>query len=95
MAGAGRGRAGAAWQCGDDLARMPAPPTPEKTKSLHAAARDTERVQTVRTAFRETVHDLDVQRRRWVDASGVHLAMTRRYGRATPGQRVVESVPDT
>jgi transposase len=29
-----------------------------------------------------------------VDESGVTLAMTRRYGRATPGQRVVDHVPD-
>jgi hypothetical protein len=29
-----------------------------------------------------------------VDASGVTLALIRRYGRATPGQRVVEHMPD-
>jgi transposase len=34
-----------------------------------------------------------VQRLKFVDESGVHLAMTRRCGRATPGQRVVDSVP--
>lgn len=48
----------------------------------------------MRTAFRETAHDLDVHRLKFVDESGVNLAMTRRYGRATPGQRVVDSVPD-
>jgi hypothetical protein len=48
----------------------------------------------LRTAFRETVHDLDVHRLKFVDESGVNLAMPRRYGRVTPGQRVVESVPD-
>jgi transposase len=31
---------------------------------------------------------------KFVDESGVNLAMIRRYGRATPGQRVVDSVPD-
>jgi hypothetical protein len=40
------------------------------------------------------VQDLDVGRLKCVDESGVNLAMTRRFGRATPGQRVVESVPD-
>jgi transposase len=65
-----------------------------KKKSLYAAERDTERVQTLRTAFREEVEVLDVQRLKFVDESGATLAMTRRYGRATPGQRVVDSVPD-
>ena len=48
----------------------------------------------MRTAFRETVQNLDVHRLKFVDESGVNLAMTRRFGRATPGQRVVDSVPD-
>ena len=48
----------------------------------------------MRTAFRETVQDLDVGRLKFVDESGVNLAMTRRFGRATPGQRVVDSVPN-
>jgi transposase len=48
----------------------------------------------LRLAFRGTVQDLDVGRLKFVDESGVNLAMTRRFGRATPGQRVVDSVPD-
>ena len=48
----------------------------------------------MRTAFREAVEGLDVRRLKFVDESGATLAMTRRYGRATPGQRVVDSVPD-
>jgi transposase len=48
----------------------------------------------LRTAFRETVQNLDGHRLKFVDESGVNLAMTRRCGRATPGQRVVDSVPD-
>jgi len=73
---------------------MTTPQAAGKKKSLHAAERDTERVQTLRTAFRETVQGLDVHRLKFVDESGVNLAMTRRFGRATPGQRVVDSVPD-
>jgi transposase len=65
-----------------------------KKKALHAAARDTERVQTLRTTFRGTVQDLDVRQLKCVDASGGNLAMTRRFGRATPGQRGVDRVPD-
>lgn len=37
---------------------------------------------------------LDVHRLKFVDESGATLAMIRRYGRATPGQRVVDHVPD-
>jgi transposase len=48
----------------------------------------------LRPACRETVPDLDVPRLKVVDESGGTLAMTRRYGRATPGQWVVDSVPD-
>jgi transposase len=73
---------------------MTAPEAAGKKKSLHASERDTERVQTLRIAFRETVQDLDVGRLKCVDESEGNLAMTRRFGRATPGQRVVESVPD-
>jgi hypothetical protein len=94
MAGADRHRPGAAGQLCDNLSCMTAAPASSKKKSLHAAERDTARVQTLRTAFRETVEPLDVRRLQCVDASGVQLAMTRRDGRATPGQRVVESVPD-
>jgi transposase len=36
---------------------------------------------------------LDVRRLKFVDESGVNLAMTRRYGRAPRGIRVIGSVP--
>lgn len=36
---------------------------------------------------------LDVRRLTCIDASGVNLAMTQRYGRAPPGERVVGRVP--
>ena len=54
----------------------------------------TERVQTLRAAFWETVKILDGHRLKFVDELGATLAMVRRYGRATPGQRVVDHVPD-
>jgi transposase len=73
---------------------LTAPEAPGKKKSLHASERETERVQTLRTTCRATVHPLNVHRLKCVDASGVTLAMIRRYGRATPGQRVVAHVPD-
>jgi DDE superfamily endonuclease len=73
---------------------MTAPQAAGKKKSLHASERDTARVQTLRLAFRGTVQDLDVDRLKFVDEAGVTLAMTRRFGRATPGQRAIESVPN-
>jgi transposase len=94
MAGADRRSPGAAWQCRDAVSCTPTAQSAGKKKSLHAAERDTERVQTRRTACREAGEVLDVQRLKCVDESGATLAMTRRYGRATPGPRVVESVPD-
>jgi transposase len=58
-------------------------------KSLAAA----ERVEANRAAFRERVAPLDRRRFVFTDETGFHLAMTRLYGRAPRGQRVVQSVP--
>ena len=91
--GAARCGAGPAGQRRDDLPGITAPPAAGKKKSLHASERDTERVQTLRRAFRGTVQDLDVNCLKFVDEAGVNLAMPRRFGRATPGQRVIDSVP--
>ena len=94
MARPQRGGPGATRQRGDHLPRLTASAAPAQKKSLHASERDTERVQTLRAAFRETVQALDVHRLKFIDESGATLAMSRRYGRATPGQRVVDHVPD-
>ena len=92
--GAAGCRPRAAGQLRNHLSGMTAPQAAGKKKSLQASERDTERVQTLRLAFRGAVQDLDVSRWNFVDESGVTLAMTRRFGRATPGQRGMESVPD-
>jgi transposase len=62
-------------------------------KSLHASEQDTERVQQARAAYREETAALDPERFKFIDESGVNLAMTRRYGRAPKGERVVGAVP--
>ena len=36
---------------------------------------------------------LDIRRLKCVDEAGVHLAMTRLYGRAPTGERVIGTVP--
>ena len=56
---------------------------PQK-KSLHASEQDTKRVQQARAKYQEAVAPLNPQRMKFIDESGVNLAMTRLYGRA-PG----------
>jgi transposase len=62
-------------------------------KSLHASERDAERVQQARAAYHGEIAALDPQRFKFIDESGVNLAMTRRYGRAPQGERVQGAVP--
>lgn len=90
-----RGRRGdrGAGQRADDVPRAAAPgPTPPK-QSLHASERDTPRLQQARQDYRQKITAFDLRRLTFVDESSVNLAMTRRYGRAPAGQRVMGSVP--
>jgi transposase len=64
-----------------------------KKKSLHASERDTPRVQQARKGYRQRITTLDLRRLKFVDESSVNLAMTRLYGRAPTGERVLGSVP--
>jgi transposase len=64
-----------------------------KKKSLHASERDSARVEQARTNYRAMIGSLEVSRLKFVDECGVNLAMTRRYGRAPKGIRVVGAVP--
>jgi transposase len=64
-----------------------------KKKSLHASERETPRVQERRREFGEWVKGLEFKRLKFIDESGVHLGMTRLYGRGEPGDRVVETKP--
>jgi transposase len=71
----------------------PAPGLTTQKKSLHASERDTPRVQHAREAYRQRITALDLRRLKFVDESGVNLAMTRLYGRAPAGERAIGSVP--
>jgi transposase len=71
----------------------PAPGLTTQKKSLHASERDTPRVQHAREAYRQRITALDLRRLKFVDESGVNLAMTRLYGRAPAGERAMGSVP--
>lgn len=46
-----------------------------------------------REDYRAQAAALPAGRMRFIDESGINLAMTRRYGRAAPGQRVEDAVP--
>jgi transposase len=64
-----------------------------KKKTLHAAECDTPRVQQARLTYGEKLATVDLERVKFVDESGVNLALTRLYGRAPAGTRAVGSVP--
>jgi transposase len=71
----------------------PAPGITAPKQSLQASERDTARVQQARALYHQRLAALDLRRMRCVDAAGVHLALTRAYGRAPAGERVMGSVP--
>jgi hypothetical protein len=60
---------------------------------LHAAERDSERVMQARAHYHETIAALPLGRLKFIDQSGINLAMTRRYGCADRGQRVPDTMP--
>lgn len=66
---------------------------PAQKKSLHAAEQDAPQAQQARVRYWQAIEALDRRRLKFVDESGVNLAMTRLYGRAPKGERVVGSVP--
>jgi transposase len=65
-------------------------------KSLHDSQGETPRVKALRQDFEmrfvESLGKL-VKRLKFIDESGAHLGLTRLFGRASPGQRVVEATP--
>jgi transposase len=80
-----------------DVAGTGAAEIAAKKKSLHDSQRDTPRVQQAREAFAEVIDETlspALDRLKFLDESGANLGMTRLYGRAAPGERVVEGTPD-
>jgi transposase/uncharacterized protein YnzC (UPF0291/DUF896 family) len=68
-----------------------------KKKTLHDSQRDTPRVTALRQDFvayvQTELSDL-LSHLQFIDESGLHLGLTRLYGRAAPGERVPEGTPD-
>ena len=88
-----RRRDGRAGERAHNVSRPPALGLAAQKKSLHASERDTERVQQARMDYQQLIEPLDLERLKFIDESGVNLAMTRQYGRAPRGERVVGAVP--
>jgi transposase len=67
-----------------------------KKKSLHDSQRDTPRVKRLRREFSKQVEqELGklILHLKFIDEIGANLGLTRLYGRAAPGERVVEPTP--
>jgi transposase len=65
---------------------------------IHDSERDTPRVKQLRAAFAVRVSTelaALLSRLKFLDEFGVNLGLTRLYGRAAPGERVVEATPGT
>jgi transposase len=65
---------------------------------IHDSERETPRVKRLRAAFAQRVAEELVAvlpRLKFLDESGVNLGLTRLYGRAAPGDRVVEATSGT
>jgi transposase len=91
-----RAAGGAAWparECAHHGAHRPPTQAAAQQKSLHADERETDRVQQARAAYQDAIAALDPARFKVIDESGVNLAMTRLYGRAPRGERVVGTAP--
>lgn len=63
---------------------------------MHDSQRETPRVQKLRAAHHaktEATLRFIVKHLKFIDESGAHLGLTRLFGRAAPGERVVEATP--
>jgi hypothetical protein len=63
--------------------------------SLHASERETPRVQQARARSWRVIAALGARPLKCIDESGVNPAMTRLYGRAAKGARVVGTGPQS
>jgi transposase/uncharacterized protein YnzC (UPF0291/DUF896 family) len=64
-----------------------------KKKTLHASERDTDEARQARRDYWTQLSGCALERVKFVDESGMNVAMTRRFGRAPVGQRVHDAVP--
>jgi len=60
---------------------------------ISASERDLERVQLRRGKYQAEIIGEWAARLKFLDEAGSSIAMTRLYGRAAPGERVIDNVP--
>ena len=60
---------------------------------IYASERDLKRVQSRRAEYKAEIGWQVFHRLKFLDEAGSNLAMTRLYGRAAPGERVFDAVP--
>lgn len=60
---------------------------------IYASERETEQARAKREDYEREIALEIVSRLKFIDEAGSNLAMTRLYGRAAPGERVIDSVP--
>ena len=65
-----------------------------KKKTLFPKEQQREDVQKLRQEWIEYIPFIDISRLLYLDETSINLAMTRLYGRAFAGERVVDYVPD-
>jgi transposase len=75
-----------AGECGHHVSAVATARPAAKKKTLHAAERDTPRVQQARLTYGEQLAAVNIQQLKFVDESGVNLALTRSYGWAPVGE---------
>ncbi|HEX6122808.1 MAG TPA: IS630 family transposase [Ktedonobacterales bacterium] len=83
------GPAGPGAERDDDVASDPPPRLDAQKKSLAAS----ERHEEARTAWRDDAAQRDPQQFVFVDETGTHTSLTRRYGWAPHDQRAIGTVP--
>lgn len=76
------------------MSRTAAAELTAQKKTTHDSERDTPRVKQLRSDYGACSTEWLPNRRVYLDETGTHLGLTRGYGRAAPGQRVVEGTPD-
>ena len=77
---------------GNNVRRAAKIETAAQKKSLHACERESERVQHRRAEYDSQVKAEVLSKFKFLDEAGSNLAMTRLYGRAAKGNRVIETV---
>jgi len=83
--------AGSRQSCDDESGDHPALRLDPEKKSIRAQ----ERSEAKRAIWREQTRGVELERFVWIDETGSHLGMTRRYSRAPRGQRAYGTAPSS